>query len=175
MIQTKDELDKWYSEADPWGYFNNPDDAMRKAKILAAIPRFEYETTLDIGCGNGFITNDLPGKSVIGLEKSGKAVEWAKTNAPSHVQFRCGTLFDLPDLDLPQMDLVVITGVLYSQYLGLANRLVVVLIDQILKPGGILVGSHIYEWLKIRFPYLTVSREYFAYREYSQVLEVYSK
>jgi SAM-dependent methyltransferase len=175
MIQSKEELDNWYSEADPWGYFNNPHDAMRKAKILASIPSLEYETTLDIGCGNGFITNDLPGKSVIGLEKSEKAVEWANKNAPPQIHYRCGSLFDLPDLDLPQMDLVVITGVLYPQYIGLARRLVIVLIDQILKPGGILVCSHIYEWLKTRFPYLTISREYFPYREYSQVLEVYSK
>jgi SAM-dependent methyltransferase len=175
MIQSKDELDNWYSEADPWGYFTNPHDAMRKAKILAAIPKFEYERTLDIGCGNGFVTRDLPGKNVIGLEKSEKAVEWANKNTPSHVHYRCGSLFDLPDLDLPKMDLIVITGVLYPQYISSARRLVIVLIDQILKPGGILVCSHIYAWLKIRFPYLTVSREYFEYREYSQVLEVYSK
>ena len=73
------------------------------------------------------------------------------------------------------MDLIVITGVLYPQYIAESIRLVYVLIDRLLKPGGILVCSHIYEWYKVRFPYLTVSREYFAYREFSQVLEVYCK
>ena len=34
MIQSKDELEKWYSEADPWGYYDNPQDKMRKARIL---------------------------------------------------------------------------------------------------------------------------------------------
>jgi SAM-dependent methyltransferase len=175
MIQSKDELENWYSESDPWGYFKNPQDAMRKARILAAIPKLEYENILDIGCGNGFLTNDLPGKNVVGLDISEKVVEWANKNARPNVHYQAGSLFDLPDLDLPQMDLLVITGVLYPQYIGRARRLAIVLIDQILKPGGILVASHIYAWLETRFPYLTISREYFPYREYSQVLEVFTK
>lgn len=175
MIQSKDELDNWYSEADPWGYFDNPQDTMRKARILSAIPQFEYENVLDIGCGNGFLTNSLPGKQIIGLEISEKAVQWANEHTAPNAHYLCGSLFDLPDLNLPPMDLIVITGVLYPQYIAESIRLVYVLIDQLLKPGGILVCSHIYEWHKARFPYLTVSREYFAYREYSQVLEVYCK
>jgi len=73
------------------------------------------------------------------------------------------------------MDLIVITGVLYPQYIAKSIRLVYVLIDQLLKPGGILLCSHISDWYRSRFPYLTLSREYFAYRDFSQILEVYSK
>jgi len=175
MIQSKQELEDWYSDSDPWGYYNNPQDIMRKARILSAIPQFDYENVLDIGCGNGFLTNGLPGKQVIGLEISEKAVQWANEHASPSTRYFCGSLFDLPDLNLPPMDLIVITGVLYPQYIAESIRLVYVLIDRLLKPGGILVCSHIYEWNKTRFPYLTVSREYFAYREYSQVLEVYCK
>lgn len=175
MIQSKDELENWYSKGDPWGYFDNPQDTMRKARILSAIPQFDYENVLDIGCGNGFLTNSLPGKQIIGLEISEKAVQWANEHATPNARYLCGSLFDLPDLNLPPMDLIVITGVLYPQYIAESIRLVYVLIDQLLKPGGVLVCSHIYEWHKARFPYLTVSREYFAYREYSQVLEVYCK
>ena len=175
MIQSEKELEDWYSKPDPWEYFNNPHDAVRKAKIISAIPRFDYENVLDIGCGNGFITNDLPGKNIIGLEISKKAVDWANQNAAPNVNFLCGSLFDLPDLSLPPMDLIVITGVLYPQYIAASMRLVYVLIDQLLNPQGILLSSHIYQWYKARFPYLTVSREYFPYRDYSQVLEVYCK
>ena len=175
MIQSEDELNNWYSEADPWGYYNNPQDAMRKARILSAIPEFQYENVLDIGSGNGFLTNELPGQQVTGLEISEKAVQWATQHASPNVRYLKGSLFDMPDLHLPQMDLIVITGVLYSQYIGESHRLVYVLIDRILKPGGLLLCSHIYEWYKLRFPYLTISREYFAYRDYSQVLEVYCK
>lgn len=175
MLQTQQELDAFYSNPDPWGYYDNPHDIKRKAHILAALPRLDYQNALDIGCGNGFITNDLPAKQVIGLELSPKAVNWAKEHASPHVKYLQGSIFDLPDLDLPPMDLIVITGVLYPQYIGKSNRLVYVLIDRILKSGGILLCSHIYEWYEARFPYLTITREYFAYREYSQVLEVYVK
>jgi SAM-dependent methyltransferase len=174
-VQSKQEMDDFYSSADPWGYYNNPHDATRKARILAALPQQSYETALDIGSGNGFITNQLPAHQVIGLEFSEKAVTWANEHAASQVKYINGSLFDLPDLNLPPMDLIVITGVLYPQYLGKSLRLAYTLIDQILKPGGILLCSHIYEWYYARFPYLTISREYFAYREYSQVLEVYVK
>ncbi len=176
VLQSKDELEDWYSSGeDPWDYYRNPADALRKARILAAIPTWEFEDVLDIGCGNGFLTKDLPGKRITGIDVSEKAVAWASQRAPAHIRYLPGSLFDIPDLDLPQMDLVVITGVLYPQYIAKAMRLVYVLIDRILKPGGILLCSHIYEWYAARFPYLTVSREYFPYREYSQVLEVYCK
>jgi SAM-dependent methyltransferase len=175
MIQSKDELENWYSEADPWGYYENPQDIMRKARILLAIPQLNYENILDIGSGNGFLTNELPGKQITGLDISEKAVQWSNEHAAPNARYLCGSLFDIPDLNLPPMDLIVITGVLYPQYIAESIRLVYVLIDRLLKPGGILVCSHIYEWYKVRFPYLTVSREYFAYREFSQVLEVYCK
>ena len=175
MIQSKEELNDWYSQGDPWGYFDNPHDAMRKARILSTIPQLEYENVLDIGCGNGFLTNGLPGKKITGLEISEKAVQWANEHAAPNVHYRAGSLFDIPDLNLPAMDLIVITGVLYPQYIAESHRLVYVLIDRLLKPSGILLCSHIYEWYKLRFPYLTISREYFAYREFSQVLEVYCK
>jgi len=175
MIQSRKELDDFYLTTDPWGYYNNPHDITRKARILSALPQRRYETALDIGSGNGFITNSLPATQIIGLEYSEKAVTWANQNAAPNVKYMQGSLFDLPDLSLPPMDLIVITGVLYSQYIGNSMRLVYVLIDRILKPGGILLCSHIYEWYQSRFPYLTMSREYFSYRDYSQVLEVYVK
>jgi 2-polyprenyl-3-methyl-5-hydroxy-6-metoxy-1,4-benzoquinol methylase len=175
MIQSKNELDDWYSTSDPWNYDQTKDDHLRKSRILAALPSLDYQTTLDIGCGNGFVTNDLPGQQVFGTDISEKAIEWASQKAPAHVKYLSASIFDLATIDLPPMDLVVITGVLYSQYIGNSKQLIYILIDRLLKPGGILVCSHIYEWYKLRFPYLTVSREYFSYREYSQVLEVYCK
>lgn len=175
MIQPIKELEDWYSEGDPWGYFDNPQDAIRKARILSAIPSFEYENILDIGCGNGFLTNDLPGKNIFGVDISENVVAWANEHAASNAKYLCGSLFDLPVLDLPLMDLVVITGVLYPQYIAESHRLIYVLIDQILKKDGILLCSHIFEWYKLRFPYITISRSYFPYREYSQILEVYVK
>ena len=132
-----------YFENDPWGYFNNPDDKIRKAKILSSIPARDYKNVLDIGCGNGFITKDLPGKNIIGLELSEKAVQSANANAPSNIHYVCGSIFDLPTLMFPKMDLIVITGVLYPQYIAASVRLIYLFIDEILKDDGILLCSHI--------------------------------
>jgi 2-polyprenyl-3-methyl-5-hydroxy-6-metoxy-1,4-benzoquinol methylase len=175
LIQSKQALEDWYSTPDPWHYDQNKDDLIRKTRVLASIPQLNYQTALDIGCGNGFLTNDLPGQQVFGADISEKAIEWARQKAPPHIKYLCASIFDISTAELPPMDLIVITGVLYAQYIGESKQLIYILIDRLLKPGGILVCSHIYEWYKLRFPYLTVSREYFRYREYSQVLEVYCK
>jgi hypothetical protein len=74
-----------------------------------------------------------------------------------------------------RFDLVVITGVLYPQYIGEGQRLVYTIIDDLLEAGGHLVSAHIAEWYQCRFPYISVTREYYRYREFSHVLEVYIK
>ena len=56
--QTKQELEDWYKKNDPWSYKTTNDDIIRKEKILSLLEN--YNTALDIGCGEGFITTDLP-------------------------------------------------------------------------------------------------------------------
>jgi hypothetical protein len=74
-MQSRDELDEWYATPDPWGFQSNPADADRKARILAAIkrPGPRYKRALDIGCGEGWISKDLPAALIHGLEWSEKA------------------------------------------------------------------------------------------------------
>ncbi len=172
----KDRVESWYQRDDPWDYETNPHDFNRRERIKAAIPKFEYKNTLDIGCGNGFITQALPGEHVYGVEVSENACRFAqeKDPNPNHL-YLPGEIFDLPNLDLPPMDLIVITGVLYEHYIGNSYNLVYLLIDELLVDGGILLLSHVHEWYKMRFPYLTVSREWFRYRQYYQIMEVYCK
>jgi hypothetical protein len=57
MLQDKSELDVLYSNPDPWGYYNNPDDLRRRSELLAVIPNKTPLRTLDVGCGNGFLTS----------------------------------------------------------------------------------------------------------------------
>lgn len=86
------------------------------------------------------------------------------------------SLFDLAHTEWTQhFDLIVITGILYPQYIGEGFLLASSIIDDLLMPGGHLVSAHIMEWYKFKFPYITISREYYQYREYTHVLEVYEK
>ncbi len=175
-LQTKDELENFYKIPDPWNYEKNPEDLNRRAILLSVIPPKKYSKVLDIGCGNGFITRNLPGDEIIGIDISENAINHARKTSPQHIKYFQYSLFDLPFLDLGQsFDLVVITGVLYPQYIGNSEKLVYIIIDDLLKHGACLVSCHIEEWYSARFPYITLHREYYSYREYVHLIEVYLK
>jgi len=179
-MQTVAELDEFYHRADPWDYENNPDDRERKRKLLSLLPSGELNRTLDIGCGDGFITFDLPGKSVVGVDLSTRAIEFAKQRASvredgDRFEYYAMSLFNLSKKDLGSFNLIVITGVLYKQYIGSSSALVNLIIDDLLEPGGYLVSCHINEWLMSSFPYNRVDASLYNYRGYTHKLEVYKK
>lgn len=175
MIQKKEELEQWHNYEDPWGYNSNADDLVRKDILLNEIPDIEYKKVLDIGCGQGFITRDLPGKIVYGVDISQSAIDFANKITNDRVQFKQGSIFEIDKLFEIKFDLIIITGVLYSQYIGKSSSLIYLLIDKILEDDGILISVHINEWYSSQFPYLKVKQLYYDYREYTHNLEIYSK
>lgn len=98
-MQTKQELENWWSKEDPWGYETNPDDQVRKQKINEAISKLDINTILDIGAGEGFITRDLPVEKIYANEISDKArdriPEWIIRHTDEMVDatLTCGTLY----------------------------------------------------------------------------------
>lgn len=176
MLQPKSELEAWHKAVDPWGYETHPDDIARKLLLLAELPVRGYEAVLDIGCGQGFVTRDLPGRSIIGVDVSEEAIRFANESATDRVQYRCGDLFGLKSLgDQGRFDLIIITGVLYPQYIGNAHNLVYYIIDQLLTIGGVLVSVHVNEWYAARFPYILLKERCYGYRQYQHRFEVYIK
>jgi 2-polyprenyl-3-methyl-5-hydroxy-6-metoxy-1,4-benzoquinol methylase len=180
MLQPLEDLEKFYDNNDPWGYEINPDDIKRKNIILSEIPERKYDKVLDIGCGHGFITRDLPGKSIVGVDISAKAIAQATFNQSQkdnekNISFIQSSVFQLTSHILDSYDLIIITGVLYTQYIGESKSLIYKIIDELLVDDGILLCSHINDWYTVRFPYLTLESYYFDYREYTQRLEVYIK
>ncbi|MGO4319893.1 class I SAM-dependent methyltransferase, partial [Agrobacterium sp. MCAB5] len=134
----------FYTSSDPWNYDKTPDDQTRIEMLLSELPKQSYERVLDIGCGNGFLTAHLPGKEIIGVDVSEKALNWAqKRCSDSRYSFRQAGIFDLHPEQLGTFDLIVITGVLYPQYIGNALELTRLRIDSILRPSGILMHAHI--------------------------------
>jgi trans-aconitate methyltransferase len=104
-MQTKQELEDWYAKPDQWGYFTNPEDEKRRTLLLSMLDcGYYYERALDVGCGEGYITEKIPAHTIHGLDLA--------TNA----------LARLPKNVIPvqkphgQYDLVVSTGTLYAQY-----------------------------------------------------------
>ena len=177
-VQTPEELDSFYAEPDPWNYFETPDDQRRRIELLSVLPRKQYHRVLDIGCGNGFITFSLPGEEIVGIDMSSKAIEWA-SNAisdqalPNRFRFECFSLFGPEILGLGKFDLIVITGVLYPQYLGKAAALANYNIHQLLAPRGVVASCHIREWARVRLPYSILDMSLYPYREFTHQLEIY--
>nr|WP_162988762.1 class I SAM-dependent methyltransferase [Pedobacter schmidteae] len=175
-IQSIEELNEWHSVDDPWDYHSNPEDRKRKEILLTEIPALAYKNVLDIGCGQGFITTALPGEKVTGIDISAEAIKRAQTHQRPGLQFQQGDIFKLSELAAEEKhDLIIITGVLYPQYIGYSNNLIYHIIDQILKEKGILITVHIDEWYHSRFPYLMVAEYAYQYQAYCHRLEVYSK
>lgn len=175
MIQTKEELDQWYGSEDPWSYESNPEDTKRKSILLSEIPNREYNRVLDIGCGQGFITKDLPGQRIIGIDLSSEAITKAKNLESDKLRFQQCDLFNIHKELAGEFDLIIITGVLYPQYIGASVNLVYLLIDQLLSENGVLISVHIDEWYQARFPYLQLQEFCYPYRQYFHKLEIYIK
>lgn len=174
-MQSHHELDEWHRDDDPWGYESSQDDRLRKAILLSELPQRHYRNVLDIGCGQGFLTRDLPGDAVTGIDISGEAIQKAQKLQNDRLSFRQASLFELTSTVAGPFDLVVITGVLYPQYIGRALNLVYHIVDGMLADDGLLVSVHIDAWYQARFPYLMLKEHFYAYREYTHRLEVYVK
>lgn len=153
-MQTKQELENWYSESDRWGYFNEPDDDIRLNNILRILDY--YDSCIDIGCGEGFVTRHLPCKNIYGLDIS----ENAMSRLPSNV-----SILKEPN---GKHDLVVSTGTLYQQY---NHKQIYDWIIQSAK-HHILIGG-IKEWL-IDYPFGVKLKEVeFKYRTFTQKITLY--
>ena len=130
---------------------------------------------LDIGCGHGFITRDLPGESIIGVDISSEAIKQAKQYKNDRITFHTASIFALQNIFIETFDLILITGVLYKQYIGNSLPLIYTIIDKLLSNRGILVSVHINSWYHARFPYLLIREYFYDYRDYTHRLEIYEK
>lgn len=174
-IQSIENLETWHNTADPWGYKNNKHDTIRRDILLSELPNREYKNVLDIGCGQGFITKEIIGDKVTGVDISHSAIKYAQKDCPKNVSFIQGSIFEIDQLFTTKFDLILITGVLYKQYIGDASNLIYILINRILEENGHLVSVHINEWNICKFPYLKIKEIVYPYRDYNHKLEIYTK
>jgi hypothetical protein len=154
-MQSKEILEQFYESIDPWGYQSNQDDFIRKDNILAEI-KGKFKRALDIGAGEGWITQDLPAKEIYALEISDNASK----RLPSNVT-------RITELD-GKYDLIIATGVLYKEYdYEELNRI----INE--HASGIVVTCNI-KPLEINKITLPLIKEFdFPYREYVEHLAIY--
>lgn len=153
-MQSKQDLEHWYSKNDPWQYESNSEDLKRKTRILSHLKN-TYKRALDIGAGEGFITRDLPAKTIHAIEISDKAA----SRLPKPIE----------RVHEPQgkYDLIIATGVFYDQYDWKKMH------QWIMQHAiGTVLTSNIKSW-EHQLPQKPIFEETYTYREYEQHLCLY--
>ena len=163
-MQSKEELESFYEQSDPWSYQTTADDVWRKnfyVTALAANPNPPYSTlfgrALDVGAGEGFITTDLPAIVTHGMEISDVAASRFPPNVKRVME---------PE---GKYDLVISTGTLYTQY----NHEFIY--NTIMKAAckTIAIGG-IKDWLTYDYDFGKLVREFeFPYRSFTSCLRIY--
>jgi hypothetical protein len=102
-------MDETYKKVDPWDYQKNPDDFNRKSIILNRLnPYAPFIKALDIGCGEGWITGDLPAEWIYGFDVSDVAMSRLPEKIFRMTEERLNLHY--------KYDLIIATGVIYPQY-----------------------------------------------------------
>lgn len=101
----KEYLEEWYSVEDPWEYKKNDDDYKRRDIISDFIRKYgDFDSILDIGCGEGFVTCKLPAKEVWGYDLSNNATKRLPDNVHKF------------SLENRKFDIVCCMGLIYRHY-----------------------------------------------------------
>jgi trans-aconitate methyltransferase len=156
-MQTKEDLESWYKIPDQWGYFSNPEDTKRRDLIFSLLPdKLIYNRAIDIGCGEGFISQKIPARTIHGLDLATNALGRLPENVVP-IYFPHG-----------KYDLVVSTGTLYQQYDHKS------IYDMIMKfSSNHILISGISDWL-INYDFgEVISTIEFPYREFNQRTTLY--
>jgi hypothetical protein len=84
-----------------------------------------------------------------------------------------GSIFSLNELfPNEKFDIILITGVLYPQYIGNAKQEVIKQIKSIIQEGYI-ISVHIDEWYQSFFPFTRIDTQIYPYKTYHHKLEVF--
>lgn len=114
---------EYYNKKNVWNnYNNNPVEINRAKKVISLIPK-DVKSILDIGCGNGIITNMIEKPYVVGIDFAKIPLSRLKTDA---IQ---ASIDELP-VKSAKFDLIILTEVLehlnnetYNNAINEINRL----------------------------------------------------
>lgn len=155
-MQSKKEIEQWFENKDPWGYENNPEDIRRKEFILSLLKK-KYKRALDIGCGEGWITKDLPARWIYGYEISDNAAKRFPKNVKREID------------PTGEYDLILATGVMYKHYDY--DRFLNIILNN---ASGTVLLSNIKEWeVDVSRLGTPVFQTEYPYREFTQSLKIY--
>ena len=139
--QRADEYDEWYLGEGQYAQRDRPGWSAEVDRLVHLVSRLPPARTLDVACGNAFLTRHLRGV-VVGVDQSARMVALAQSRLPQGVAIVADAL-DLPFAD-KSFDRVI-TGHFYGHlppderpaFLAEARRLAaeLIVIDSAWRPG----------------------------------------
>jgi SAM-dependent methyltransferase len=116
-MRSQEDWEKWYTQPNPWGTEGTVTDLVRTEILLDRLKHASFTNTLDLGCGEGVLTNVMSALSrhTLAVDISSRAIERARSRFPG-IDFRQGELLDViiqPDIRAVPFDLILVSEVLY--------------------------------------------------------------
>lgn len=116
-LRSKEEWELWYLKANPWNTEGTEKDRVRSQIVLERLKYARFAKLLDLGCGEGGLTNILSTISeyTLGVDIAENALSRARKRYP-HIEFRQGELLDviaLPEIAGTPFDFISVSEVLY--------------------------------------------------------------
>lgn len=116
-LRSRAEWEQWYKNANPWGTEGSDKDRVREDALVQRLQFARFASLLDLGCGEGHLTNVLAplSKKTLAFDIADNALERARARYPQ-IDFRQGDLLDViarPDIASHPFDFVAVSEVLY--------------------------------------------------------------
>lgn len=116
-MRSQEDWNKWYAQPNPWGTEGSDKDRVRTEILLDRLGHASFANTLDLGCGEGVMTNVVSALSqrTLAFDISSLAIERAQSRFPE-IDFRQGELLEVvkrPDVRAIPFDLILVSEVLY--------------------------------------------------------------
>lgn len=170
-LMNREEMNRKYGQPDPFGVKTDKADSVRKGKIISALKDWVtekrggqlFKRALDIGCGEGFITAEIPAEEIVGYDPSDVAL----SRCPEGI-----ITVDNPATIEGEFDCIIATGVLVREYdfVQILNLIDAHAADFVLTCQTDVTEVHEVANLKGTQIHL----EPFDYREHKQIMRIFS-
>jgi SAM-dependent methyltransferase len=116
-MRSRDDWERWYIKSNPWQSEGSDEDSVRIDSLLGRIKHARFLRLLDLGCGEGRLTNALSAlaQHTCGVDIAENALQRARARYP-HIAFRQGDILDVieqPEVARTPFDFISAAEVLY--------------------------------------------------------------
>ncbi len=169
-MRSQEDWNKWYAQPNPWGTEGSDKDWVRTEILLDRLGQASFDYTLDIGCGEGAMTNAVSvlSRRTMAFDISSLAIERARLRFPG-IDFSQGELLEVitrPDIRAIPFNLILVSEVLYYLQTDEERRAAIAGIAQLGAPACIYYFSVIVTGA-------SKYRRYFTHDEFMGLLSVH--